>query len=67
MAAAISGHSSARQLITTGVYEELVVVLTALELEETERNILAHLPAAHLAFALFRQALAPALPNPPKR
>ena len=40
-------------------------MLTALVLEAAERNILAKAPAAHPAFVRFRQALTPALPDPP--
>src|SRR5919199_570016 len=66
MAAAISVQGSARDLISAGLQGELELVLTGLVLEETERNILAKAPAAHPAFARFRQALTPVLPDPAK-
>jgi predicted nucleic acid-binding protein len=66
IAAAISPTGSARALILRGIEGSLSLFLSALVLDETQRNLAKKAPAALPAFAVFREALVAQLAEPPR-
>jgi predicted nucleic acid-binding protein len=65
IAAAISTHGSARDLILEGLRGERPLYLSSLVLEETERNLRKKRPAVLPAFASFRAVLTASVVDPP--
>jgi predicted nucleic acid-binding protein len=57
VAAAISASGPARELLLRGIRNQLILILSSLVLEETERNLRKKAPAALPAFALLCEAL----------
>ena len=64
MAAAISASGSARQLLLLGLQREFLLSVSALVLEETERNLSRKAPQALPAFGLLHAAINLAIVEP---
>lgn len=65
-AAAISPHSSARDLMMKSLREELKIVISDLVLAETQRNLTKKAPQALPALQLFLEMLNPEIVSPSK-
>ena len=66
-AAAYSTTGSAHDLLQASLQGRVTLVLSALVLAETERNILENAPTAHPAFIRFQQSLVYQLSQPSQR
>jgi predicted nucleic acid-binding protein len=66
MAGSLSAAGSARDLLLAGVRGEVVLLVSPLVLEETERNLYKKAPQGLSAFHEFRQLLEEHLVDPPK-
>src|SRR4051812_8189071 len=64
MAAAISAHGSARDLLLLCIRGDIELVISPLVLEETERNVRSKAPASLADFLTFRDTLPAELITP---